>query len=42
MMRQSSEPYDGVCGEDLVLTSFPMDRVCARLSGMSRHAFCHY
>jgi hypothetical protein len=42
MMRQSSEPYDRVCDGDLVLTSFPMCRVCARLSGMSRHGISRY
>jgi hypothetical protein len=42
MMRQSSEPYDRVCNGDFVLTAFPMDRVCARLSGMSRRRICRY
>jgi hypothetical protein len=42
MMRQSSEPYDRVRDEALSLISFPMLRVCARLSGMSRSCFCGY
>jgi hypothetical protein len=41
-MRQTSEPYDRVAMETLVLTSFPMWRVCARLSEMSRSRFCPY
>jgi hypothetical protein len=42
MMRQSSEPYDRDWGKTLVLTSFPMCRVWARLSGMSRSRICPY
>jgi hypothetical protein len=36
MMRQSSEPYGRVCDGDVVLTSYPMRRLCAWLSDMSR------
>jgi hypothetical protein len=42
MMRQSSEPYDRVCDEDLLLTPFPVCRVCARISEMSRSRYCLY
>jgi hypothetical protein len=42
MMRQSSEPYGRVCDADVVLTSNPMWRLCARLSDMSRSADKRY
>ena len=42
MMRQSSDPYIRVRDGDLVLTTFPVRRLCNRLSDLSSGGICRY